>query len=539
MNFATLMVGRNVTINNTAYIILKSNNNSNESVSFYNYKTKKYIRHYMNTIIESDCSLNPNQFIDDSSFIPEFTEMGFCFHCVNSGLTKKYICKSEDNRLLIDDKISPLYINDFSNNIMPSYNEIIIENLIIKNTEINKDLNDIKTKYRLDISCGKLRSISDKIRKNNRVVFIGTGKLGENTQYAFMKFCDIIKERCLDIETKYFARNQIEKDYFDNLGYPCEIWTSLVYENIEYALLSKVSVFSTHTIADNYSNSVLVSALSGSCKIQLWHGFLAKMVGSSTLKNRQDLVRISNMLEDTCVDIVTVALISDEITTMYKQCFPGAMIVATGDARTDNLFVEAGINYNNDDNRSNNIYRVLITPTYRESKKAAIDYINNLANILKLLIHKNIRYAIKFHPIYFSRFNENEKEEMLKQFSELEVCIINEREDSYLVMPDYDALITDYSSIRFDYMITGRAVFLYRPDFKEYSKLRRINPIKEFDSIDNISYNLSNDNANTFFKNLLNDPLRDKRYKCLNSIGLKRDGMSSFRVSELILSKLK
>ena len=522
------VIGKSVEINNTSYLIVNPNNFINGCISLYNIDTGLYARHYNSKLIESDSTINSDSFQDDSSFYYEFDGNDIFLRCSNPKLSTKYISKNNCSELVIDNENKK---NKFKIKKDKEFDDgsILYSDIYNKLTYFVNKLNELKSKYRLDVSAGKLRVLSRTIAKRNRVVFVGTGKLGENTQYAFMKFCDIVKKNHYNIEVRYFARNTIEKEYFDELGYPCEIWSSLIPEHIEYALLSKVAVFATHTFASDYSNTVLLSSLSGAFRIQLWHGFLAKTVGAATLSKIKDIVRISNVLEDTCVNVVTTAIDTMQVKSMYERCFPGAHIICTGDPRTDVLSVV--------ENRleNNKLLKILISPTYRESKSSAIKYIESVARLIGTITIKNVNLSIKFHPIFFNRFTNDEKIKYLSNITDKGITVIGEREDSYKILNNYDAIISDYSSIRFDYMITGRPVILYRPDLSDYSKLRTINPLKEFDEIDNISYCIDESNVNQVLEKIADDPLCFKRRKLLDSLGLKRDGESSKRVSELIL----
>ena len=281
----SFLIGCKIVINNILYTLYNSNNNSKECVSLYNKNTKMFLRHYASKLIESNNTLNPVKFLDDSSFIPEVIDNKLYLKASNKGFINRYIYINNG-----ECKITPKD-SDFNNlkegfNIISGDGELGI--LKDKYDNLLNKYNVLEEKYRMEIASAKLRSVSKTIKKKKRVVFIGTGKLGENAQYAFIFINKKIQSGDInDIEVLYFARNKVEKDYFDNLGMPCEIWSSANPSHIQYALQAKVAVFSTHTLADGQSNSFLLSCLSGAYKIQLWHGFLAKMVGCSTLTNKK------------------------------------------------------------------------------------------------------------------------------------------------------------------------------------------------------------------------------------------------------------
>ena len=491
-----------------------------------------YLRHYASMVIESNDSLNSIKFYDDSSFIPEVIDNKIYLKASNKGFINRYI-------YIKDGKYKITSNNEDYNNLKTGFDIIKSDGIYSvekhKYDELLNKYNHIEEKYKIEIASAKLRSVSKVISKKKRVVFIGTGKLGENAQYVFININKKIQNgEITDIEVLYFARNKIEKDYFDKLGMPCEIWSSADPYHIQYALQAKIAVFSTHTLADNPSNSFLLSCLSGAYKIQLWHGFLAKMVGCSILTNKNSSDTIVNMIEDCAVNVVTTALNTKEVIDKYSICFPGANIVCTGDARTDIIFEDNLTNIDDWCKKNRKKIKILFSPTYRESAKSAIAYIDSLIKLYSNINKNEIAVSVKFHPIFFLS-NRNIRCDLIDKIEKVGINVISEREDSYAIMNKFDAMVTDYSSIRFDFLLTGKPVILFRPDYSEYTSKRVINPLKEFDLIDSVSYNIDNDDIVNVVKN---DDKKDLRLDMIKRLGFYTDGKNSERVCSIILANL-
>lgn len=536
----SLLIGRTIVINNKEYMILSPNNGDDKCISLYNNSSKKFLRHYASKVIETSEELNASRYSYDSSFVAEIDNNILYLKVSNPGFINRYVYKDGDVFKITAKDVDPKELKygfpliGFDANKTEIIKTEIIDTVLYD--ELKEKITNLEKKYACEVAATKLRNISGNIKKKKRIVFIGTEKLGENAQYAFIHLNTLIKINGMnDVESLYFARNKIEKEYFDSLNLPCEIWSSKNYSHILYALQAKVAVFSTHTFADSESNSALLACLFGAYRIQLWHGFLAKMVGCATLKNGYSLWRMANMLEDCAVDVVTTALDSKEVVEKYEICFPGADVICTGDARADALFqsaknekVDKWCAANKDK------IKLLFSPTYRESSAAALAYIKSFIDVCSKIDRKQAAIAIKFHPVFFSKL-PNDRDKVIKEIEDIGVLFISEREDSYTIMNKFDAMATDYSSVRLDFASTGKPIILFRPDYSQYTAVRKINPMAEFDMLDLVSYDMEKDDI---IEAINSDAKRNDRLEVVEKIGLYTDGKNAERVCSIILSKV-
>ena len=99
-----------------------------------------------------------------------------------------------------------------------------------------------------------------------------------------------------------------------------------------------------------------------------------------------------------------------------------------------------------------------------------------------------------------------------------------------------DAVITDYSSAVFDYLLTGRPAFIYAPDYPDYEKLRGLYyPLTE------TPFSIARDNE-SLAKNVASfDELvyKEKVRKFMAEKGSVEDGNAASRAAELIVSCIK
>jgi CDP-glycerol glycerophosphotransferase (TagB/SpsB family) len=107
-------------------------------------------------------------------------------------------------------------------------------------------------------------------------------------------------------------------------------------------------------------------------------------------------------------------------------------------------------------------------PTWRDSQKDVFSDIMNLRVLNDVLKEKNSLLILKPHA------NTVVDTEKLSKFSH--VMLLDKRMDIYPLLPYTDVLITDYSSILYDYLLMeNKAVILYLYDFEEYVNTRDFN----------------------------------------------------------------
>nr|ELR5084295.1 CDP-glycerol glycerophosphotransferase family protein [Providencia stuartii] len=108
----------------------------------------------------------------------------------------------------------------------------------------------------------------------------------------------------------------------------------------------------------------------------------------------------------------------------------------------------------------------LYMPTWRDSGKKNLDNFE-LSKLNDFLVSNNKIFYIKLHPNELTNicFPSN-------NYSNIR--IVDKRIDIYLLLPFIDCLITDYSSIYFDFLVMkNKKIILYAYDYKEYITLER------------------------------------------------------------------
>ncbi|MGD9627334.1 MAG: CDP-glycerol glycerophosphotransferase family protein [Methanobacteriales archaeon] len=211
--------------------------------------------------------------------------------------------------------------------------------------------------------------------------------------------------------------------------------------------------------------------------VNVWHGMPLKAMGYA--ENR-DLVLPFNFDDENYYLIATSIIMKNALAACFNQ--DPRRIFVTGQPRNDKLFKGCQekileilkidpANYNK---------IVLFAPTFRKSdsmddgrliscKFNLPDFdINHFQEFLK---DHGILCFVKFHPL--------EEEEATKYFKGAEnIKLINTRTlqenliDIYDILGCVDILITDYSSIYFDFLLLDRPIIFIVPDLEEYRERR-------------------------------------------------------------------
>ena len=289
---------------------------------------------------------------------------------------------------------------------------------------------------------------------------------------------------------------------------------------------SKVLIF-TNVFLIKYKKEQLV--------VNLMHG--------SPLKNVYGYVE-----NDTCDYVITE---SSFFNSEVAKCLhvPIEKMVALGFPRTDILGENTGSRRAlciRDDQKV-----IVWMPTFRKNKYSGIEvgYLNSLGvplldsvekfnAINNMLEENNVLLVIKLHPA------EDITNMILNDFSN--ICFLsNDDLDKsgvtvYGLLAESDALITDYSSVYYDYLITNKPIGLVIDDLAEYSKKNGF-AYGEYKDFVKGTYIESLDDFLTFIYDIGHncDPDKENRQWAVNRYCEYRDYKSTKRVVDFIMEKLK
>lgn len=288
----------------------------------------------------------------------------------------------------------------------------------------------------------------------------------DNSKYAFLYLNIYHKE----IDAIWITKNKVTRDYIRELGYNSYLrWEVL---GIWHGLTAGFYFFS-HNIYDvNY-------LLRGKAiTINLWHGLPLKRMGFTSkleLKRWKDngyevfflnnyfdyLVSPSKYMHQIFLDTFLINN-SNLIECIYPRCeflnnldFQNKISITS---EMSKLIIEAS---------SFNMSYIYL-PTWRDTE---VDFFElggfNLSLLNKYLTYKNEVFFIKLHsltnPVVANKFYG---------FSNIRVIDLNIT-DIYPFLLHSDCLVTDYSSIYFDYLLLEKPIILFPFDIESYKTKSR------------------------------------------------------------------
>lgn len=218
-------------------------------------------------------------------------------------------------------------------------------------------------------------------------------------------------------------------------------------------------VFFTHTIHTDL-NSSCVSW--NTKRVQMWHGIPLKKIGFDDSFTTSK-IRKSKLYRLTINDINSYVLSSGNVVSrIFKSAFdePLEKMVETGFPRNDVFFSKK--------HQTMNVkYNVLYMPTLRAGYGATFNLLDKRYNfdfkrVDSFLRENNITLTLRIHPA------NKPDEKMVELIEASESITMSTSDDVYDEIGMYDCLITDYSSIMFDFALSHKPIIFAAFDIKDY-----------------------------------------------------------------------
>lgn len=226
-----------------------------------------------------------------------------------------------------------------------------------------------------------------------------------------------------------------------------------------------------------------VGLLTGARIVQIWHGAPLKEIEiplfERRLSRRSPLNRFFLRLQKQIVGrhalidvlVSTSAFFSERA---FEICFRAERICATGYPRNDAMLsthiVENSLAMLNTDDEARRRLEghraragrrtVLYAPTFRAGDQSPFENgIIDLEILSDFAVRNDLVFAMKLHPVMSSHFLPGRLPGIVE---------ISANSDVYPLLRHIDVLVTDYSSIYFDYLLLDRPIIFYAYDLEAY-----------------------------------------------------------------------
>lgn len=291
------------------------------------------------------------------------------------------------------------------------------------------------------------------VKQNDKILLFGArgGQAFEgNSKYLFLYANRYSNYDCYWVSQNTEVITEIKEKY----GYKAVHCFS--HKALVLSLRAK-AIFITHSLSD-----ILLSCYNkNTIIVNLYHGipiknieFLDRNIGllgkiMNTIKARKTSIFMSN---------------SEKYNSIYGECFklPSQKIKVLGNPKIEYLLSpqKFGLAMQNPFDFEK-VY--LYVPTFRDYESDEVLNQNLLMEIEKLMKEQNSGFYIKLHPFDRRKLD-------IKKYSHIK--LIQSNLDPQQLLYYTDILITDYSSIVFDYIATGKPFILYCADLEKYMETR-------------------------------------------------------------------
>jgi len=303
------------------------------------------------------------------------------------------------------------------------------------------------------------------IPKNKNVWVFGAwfGQKYSDNPRAFFEY---INKNQPDVEAIWITKNKTILPQVRSKGFTAYYYLS--FNGLWAQLRAKYVVLCQSLHDDLYAPSIGRQ----SEVIQLWHGVPLKKIMFDVFGGRQNNKNFVGQFFD-CLSpydqhkndfvIATSELTQDVLSKAFRVPLEKTLI--TGFPRND-VFLEP-LKQQNHSTKLKCIYM----PTFRGGIGTECDLFNqygfDLAEIEQAFIENNIQLTLRMHPV-----NKPPKK-LIESLKNSQVIILDDGQDIYDTIADYDCLITDYSSIYFDFILSDKPIIFAPFDLEKYKEKER------------------------------------------------------------------
>jgi len=354
--------------------------------------------------------------------------------------------------------------------------ESLVGNVVGKSDEVatlQAKLRELEQQLALERALRDLERTSRLHPKARRVVFVGTIYFGDNVKYAWLAYREAARQAGVDC---WFLPNHPQQEAqvrsIDERCFPAR-HTDWSAEHLHLALSAAVVVTSDHFLNPNPYAAAL---LAGARHIQLWHGVSIKEIGLRNLGPlKQMSPRFAKVLA-TCGPYARLVGTRAAAENEWKRWFGFERYAPIGYPRNDVLLRDATphdlVNVDAEAlalaraTRAAGQRVIFYAPTFRDANRAQWVLDAGLARIAKQVAARGDTLIVNLHPVEQPHIDELRP-------ALPGVMFVAPGTDAYPLLRECDALITDYSSLMFDWLLTDRPVLLFRPDHRDYTERSR------------------------------------------------------------------
>ncbi len=309
----------------------------------------------------------------------------------------------------------------------------------------------------------KLAHVSKIYPKTRSVAFAGKNMFSDNNKYAFLDFQ--ARAQNAGVVCHYITEDVRQHELLIAAGLPGTLFSDRNPnpEIFRQLLATKILVLTDNFYPQPGQSAVAHALLQGAQQIQLWHGIPLKEIGLQNLSSIESLAA--------CGPFAAMVGSSAASEGDWAQRFAFGEFAALGHPRNDVFFrTPSPHDLINVDLESLNAMQasqqagqpvVLYAPTFRDHSGPDWILKSGIADFATHCRAQGYAFYINLHPS-----EQHAIGGLRTHFADAQ--FIAAHSDDYPLIRHVDILITDYSSLAFDYLLLDRPILFFRPDHADY-----------------------------------------------------------------------
>lgn len=296
--------------------------------------------------------------------------------------------------------------------------------------------------------------LSRRTAKRPIVLYFGRPYFGDNSKYVYLQ--DVKSETNYDM---YWCT--IHKDVAADLrkhGLPVLDILEDPQRTIKLFMQAAVAVFATNPRASLGGRHILLACLAGARKIQLWHGISVKhllLELAPHLSYLDEEFRLALLAASSCDYVLSTAGRFDRF---WSRTFGNPVLLRANQPRNEVLvrpatgteLIGSRLSGEMEESLAGPRPKVLLAPTWQRFEMPFTMTADFLEQSVQVAKHGGVDVFFKGHPMLAEKFVQDKKVENLH--------LIKAGVDIYPHLHKFDALVTDYSSIMFDYLYIDKPI---------------------------------------------------------------------------------
>lgn len=319
---------------------------------------------------------------------------------------------------------------------------------------------------------GEFAALSRKVKKRPLVLFFGRSTFSDNSKYLFLRAA--AQDR--GYEVIWCTINAGLAEELRARGLACLKLDDDLDVTLDLLLHAAVTVFTLNLLESVGMSQPLLGCLAGSSKLQLWHGVSVKRLTLQLLSHLGARASEPRQYWLSSIQSDHVLSTASHFDAYWREVFGCRQLVRAGMPRNEVLLrpagelelLGAGLPERAMRALESGRPAILVVPTWQRGKWTELTGAPFMTQVLGFAREHGANVFFKAHPTYFGHWQEKDREVD-------GLYLLDPGVDVYPWMNRFAALVTDYSSIMFDFLLTGRPVLTldiapgehqsYEPDY--------------------------------------------------------------------------